>query len=379
VKRLLTIGHSYIVEQNRRLAHEIARAGRDKWEVTVAAPRSIAGEPHVTSLSVSDDEPCPVMPLSLRFGRHPHARFYSGGLRALLRQHWDVVHVWQEPYVLAAAQIASLTHRDARLVFATFQNIPKRYPAMVRMLETRVMTRASGWVAFARTAHDVHRQRSIYVDRPVRVIPPGVDIDFCRPNPEARDIVRQEFGVRAEEHLIGFVGRLVPEKGVDVLLDALEMLKVPWHVAIVGRGPMATLVNAFAKRHPGRVHLVDDATHDRVPRYLNAFDVLCAPSRATAHWREQFGRMLIEGMSCGVPVIAANTGEIPHVVGDAGVLVESERPDVWSRAIQVAVRDTEQRQKMSSRGLARVRERFAWPIVARQHLDFFECLVSGPA
>jgi glycosyltransferase involved in cell wall biosynthesis len=379
VKRLLTIGHSYIVEQNRRLAHEIARAGRDEWEVTVAAPRSIAGEPHVTSLSVSDDEPCPVTPLSLRLGGHPHARFYSGGLRALLRQRWDVVHVWQEPYVLAAAQIAGLTHRDARLVFATFQNIPKRYPAIVRMLETRVMTRASGWVAFARTAYEAHRHRSIYVDRPVRVIPPGVDIDFCRPNPEARDAVRRELGVRAEEHVIGFVGRLVPEKGVDVLLDALEILKVPWHAAIVGRGPMATQVKAFAERHPGRVHLVGDATHDRVPRYLNAFDVLCAPSRATAHWREQFGRMLIEGMACGVPVVAADTGEIPHVVGDAGVLVGGECPGAWSRAIEVTVRDNAQRQKMSSRGLARVGERFAWPIVARQHLDFFESLVSGHA
>ncbi len=379
MKRLLTIGHSYIVEQNRRLAHEIARAGRGKWEVTVAAPRSIAGEPHVTSLSVSDDEPCTVTPLSLRFGGHPHARFYSGGLRALLRQRWDLVHVWQEPYVLAAAQIASLAHRDDRLVFATFQNIPKRYPAIVRMLEKRVMTRASGWVAFARTAYDAQRQRSIYVDRPVRVIPPGVDIDFGRHDPVARDAVRREFGVKPGEYVIGFVGRLVPEKGVDVLLDGLEMLKVPWHVAIVGRGPMATLVNAFAKRHPGRVHLVGDAMHDRVPRYMNAFDVLCAPSRATAHWREQFGRMLIEGMACGVPVIAADTGEIPHVVGDAGLVVGGESPGDWSRAIEITVQDNEQRQEMSSRGLARVRERFAWPIVARQHLDFFESLVSGHA
>jgi glycosyltransferase involved in cell wall biosynthesis len=379
VKRLLTIGHSYIVEQNRRLAHEIARAGRGRWEVTVAAPRSIAGEPHVSSLSMSDDEPCPVTPLSLRFGGHPHARFYSGGLRALLRQRWDLVHVWQEPYVLAAAQIASLTHRDAPLVFATFQNIPKRYPAIVRMLETRVMTRASGWVAFARTAYDAHRQRSIYVDRPVRVIPPGVDLDSCKPNAVARDAVRRALGVRADEYVIGFVGRLVPEKGVDVLLDALEVLRVPWHAAIVGRGPMATLAKVFARRHPGRVHLVDDATHDRVPRYMNAFDVLCAPSRATAHWREQFGRVLIEAMACGVPVIAADTGEIPHVVGDAGVLVSGESPGDWSRAIEVTVRDNEHRQKMSAHGLARVHERFAWPIVARQHLDFFEVLVAGHA
>ena len=379
MKRLLTIGHSYIVEQNRRLAHEIARAGRGEWEVTVAAPTSITGEPHVTSLSVGVDEPCPVHPLTLRLGGHPHARFFSGGVRTLLRQHWDVVHVWQEPYVVAAAQIAGLARGDARLVPATFQNIPKRYPAIVRLLETRVMTRASGWVAFARTAHDAQRDRSIYAQRPVRVIPPGVDLGACRRDPAVRDAVRGGLGVTPDEYVVGFVGRLVPEKGVDVLLDALESVRVPWKAVVVGRGPLAQLVTAFARRHPGRVHLVTDAAHDRVPQYLNAFDALCAPSRATPHWQEQFGRMLVEGMACGVPVIAADTGEIPHVLGDAGLLVSGESPSAWARAIEVTLEDKARCEELTARGIARVRERFAWPVVARQHLDFFDSLVAGPA
>ena len=379
MKRLLTIGHSYIVEQNRRLAHEIARAGRGEWDVTVAAPTSVVGEPHVTSLSVGADEPCLVRPLTLRLGGHPHARFFSGGLRALLRQPWDVVHVWQEPYVVAAAQIAGLVRGDARLVPATFQNIPKRYPAIVRLLERRVMTRASGWVAFARTAHDAHRDRPIYARRPVRVIPPGVDLGACRRDPAGRDAVRRGLGVKPDEHVVGFVGRLVPEKGVDVLLDALECVKLPWKAVIVGRGPLAQLVKAFARRHEGRVHLVTDASHDLVPHYLNAFDVLCAPSRATPHWQEQFGRMLIEGMACGVPVVAADTGEIPHVVGDAGLLVSGESPGVWARAIEATLEDKGGCEELSTRGLVRVRERFAWPVVAKTHLDFFDSLVAGTA
>ena len=56
-------------------------------------------------------------------------------------------------------------------------------------------------------------------------------------------------------------------------------------------------------------------------------DLLCAPSRTTPRWREQFGRMLIEAMACGVPVIASPSGEIPYVVGDAGVLVPEGDPD----------------------------------------------------
>ena len=89
--------------------------------------------------------------------------------------------------------------------------------------------------------------------------------------------------------------------------------------------------------------------------------------------------MLIESMACGVPVIAAETGEIPHVVADAGELVADESPAVWARAIDDLLADPIRRAEFSARGLARARERFAWPVVARQHLDFFDSLVAGTA
>ena len=104
---------------------------------------------------------------------------------------------------------------------------------------------------------------------------------------------------------------------------------------------------------------------------------MCAPSQTTRAWREQFGRMLIEAMACGIPVVASRSGEIPHVMGDAGVLVDESDAAHWTAAIDRLLTEPKSRADLSARGLGRVHEKFAWPIVARAHLTFFEELLSS--
>jgi len=105
--------------------------------------------------------------------------------------------------------------------------------------------------------------------------------------------------------------------------------------------------------------------------------LLCAPSRTTPVWREQFGRMLIEAMACGVPVVASSSGEMPHVIEDAGRLVPEQDPAAWADAIEALLNDPRARHELAERGVERACARFAWPIVARQHLSFFEALLEG--
>jgi glycosyltransferase involved in cell wall biosynthesis len=104
-------------------------------------------------------------------------------------------------------------------------------------------------------------------------------------------------------------------------------------------------------------------------------DLLCAPSETTSRWREQFGRMLIEAMACGVPVIASRSGEIPHVIADVGVLVDERDVVQWTCAVDSLLSNPRTRRDLSARGITRARERFAWPVVARAHLAFFEELL----
>jgi len=374
-KRLLTIGHSYVIAGNRRLAHEMAVQGRGTWDVTAAAPARLRGDLREVTLEPIDGEACTVRPLGVRCGSIPHIRYYDRRLRALLSEPWDVVHIWEEPYVMACAQIASSAPRGARVVPATFQNIAKHYPQPFRYFERHVMNRAAGWIAFGETVHEAQRSKDMYSAKPSRIIPPGVDVSRFRPDGAARRASRARFGWDDAVPVAGFLGRFVPEKGLSMLMKALSGVRHPWRALFVGGGPMEADLRAFGAAHAGRVHVVTGVTHDAVPAHLNAMDVLCAPSQTTSRWREQFGRMLIEAMGCGVAVVASDSGEIPHVIGDAGLVVSEHSTGDWTNALEALLSDPSRRADLAARGQARAHDRFAWPVVARAHLAFFEALL----
>jgi len=375
--RLISISHSYVVANNRRLAHEMAQQGRGRWEVTAIAPARLAADLRDVSLEPIAEEACTTRGLRMRLGRSPHLRHYERQLHALLDSSWDVVHVWEEPYVAACAQVASAARARACLVPATFQNIAKSYPPPLTQFERRVMRRANGWIAFGESVHEVQHGRPGYATVPSRVIPPGVDTLRFRPDGEARTAVRASLGWNDDTPVVGFLGRFVQSKGLAVLMNALKEARQPWRALFVGGGPMERDLSAFASAHPGRVRVLTGVAHDDVPRHLNAMDLMCAPSQTTRAWREQFGRMLIEAMACGIPVVASRSGEIPHVMGDAGVLVDESDAAHWTAAIDRLLTEPKSRADLSARGLGRVHEKFAWPIVARAHLTFFEELLSS--
>src|SRR5262249_6787421 len=155
-----------------------------------------------------------------------------------------------------------------------------------------------GWVAFGRTVADALGVRPGYRDRPYCLIPPGVDVDRFRPDLDAGRAVRRALGWADDgPPVVGFLGRLVPEKGLGLLTRVLDSLHSSWRALFVGAGPEAEQLRAWARRHGDQVRVCTDVGHDAVPRYLNAMDVLCAPSQTTPRWREQFGRMLIEAFA----------------------------------------------------------------------------------
>jgi glycosyltransferase involved in cell wall biosynthesis len=376
--RLLTLGHSYVVGTNRALARAMAEAGAGEWEVTSAAPASFPGDLGPIRLQPLPGER--VEPLAVRGPGRIHTMTYGRSLRALLRRGWDVVHCWEEPFILAGAQVAGWTPPEAKLVFATFQNLPKRYPPPFRWTERFAMGRAEGWIAFGRTVEDALRGRPGYATRPHRVIAPGVDTSLFRPDREAGAGVRAALGwADAGPPVVGYLGRFVPEKGLDTLMRALDTAAEPWRALFVGGGPMEGALRGWAAGHGDRVRIVTGVGHGDVPRQLNAMDLLCAPSRTTPRWREQLGRMLTEAMACGVPVVGSDSGEIPHVIGDAGVVAPEDDAPAWSAAIDTLLAGPARRAELASRGLARVRAEFALDVVARRHLHFFRALVEGRA
>ena len=105
----------------------MALASRGRWRVTAVAPREYSGDLRRIRLEPLPDEAEPVVPLDVAFSGRPHVMWYRG-LRRALRDGADVVHAWEEPYVLAGLQIAKAAPAESKVVFATFQNLKKSYP-----------------------------------------------------------------------------------------------------------------------------------------------------------------------------------------------------------------------------------------------------------
>jgi glycosyltransferase involved in cell wall biosynthesis len=373
-RRLLTIGHSYVVGVNRRLAHELGKTG--EWDVTAIAPARFRGDFAWHEAAPLEDERCTLVPVDVHFGSRVHVMLYGRQVARLLHDTpWDLVHCWEEPYVAAAAQIAAATPAPVPFVLATFQNIDKRYPPPFNWIERYAMGRADATIAFGRTAGDVLARR--FPSARSRVIPPGVDAARFAPDARARAATREKLGWSDDVPVVGFLGRLVPEKGLATLMEALDAVDGPWRALIVGAGPLETAVRQWGTRYPGRVAVETSVAHDGVPAWLNAMDILCAPSETTAEWREQFGRMLIEAFACGIAVVASDSGEIPFVVADAGVIVPERNRGEWARVLRELLAQPERRNDMGRRGRARALAVYDWPVVARQHSDFFNEVIEG--
>ncbi|MDC0710264.1 glycosyltransferase family 4 protein [Stigmatella sp. ncwal1] len=376
-RQLVTVSHSYVVTLNRRLANEMARVGAGRWEVKAIAPRAFRGDLSPLKLQREPGEASQVEAVRALFTRSAHAFLYGPELRTLLAGRVSLVHAWEEPYVLAGAEVALLTPRRVPLVFSTAQNLPKRYPPPFAQIEPLVVARSAGWVAFGETVKQNLLSRPGYAQRPARAIPMGVDVELFRPDRAMGAAFLRELGWEPEgPPVVGYLGRFVTEKGVELLRDALERLKTPWRALFVGGGPLEGRLRAWSERHPGRVRVVTGVPHDRVPQALNAMDVLCAPSQTVPRWKEQFGRMLAEGFACGVPVLGSDSGEIPYTMGDAGRVLPEADTAAWTAALAELLESPERRRERSAQGRERAIRHFAWSAVAREHLDFFESLLG---
>jgi Glycosyltransferase Family 4 len=193
-RRILSIAHSYCVALNRRLAHEMARAGGADWEVIAVAPAFFHGDLRSIELEKIDGELCRVEAVKTYLSRYTHVFVYGARVRELLRQSWDLVHCWEEPYIVACGQVAWWTPRKIPFVFWTAQNISKSYAPPFSLIEKYCVERCAGWMGSGQLVIDAMLKRPGYDRKPHRVMPLGVDVELFRPNPLARETVRIRLG-----------------------------------------------------------------------------------------------------------------------------------------------------------------------------------------
>ena len=311
-----------------------------------------------------------VVPIALN-GRY-HLHFYPG-LGSLLREtRVEILHIEEEPYNLATFQATWHAQRiGARCLFFTWQNLPHRYPPPFSAMERYVLDRADHAIAGTQGAAAVLRSKGY--QRQVDLIPQfGVDEAIYRPaGSPAAD----------RPYTVGYVGRLVPEKGVDLLIRAISRLREGGRLLVLGDGPEATSLRRLVAGRglQGRVRFEPPIPSAQMPAHYHRLDLLVLPSRARRRWTEQFGRVLIEAMASGVPVIGSEAGAIPEVVGEAGLTFPDGDVQALTEAIDRVRTDPQLARRLVQRGRQRVLERFTQAQIAEKTYRIYERLRPEPA
>jgi len=342
--RLLAISHPAVLPVNQ----QPYRALRDRgWQVRVVTPRrwkhEFAKRP-IRAISVdgfkSELDPLPVF-LAGRPQRHGYVARATSELRS--RQP-TVLFVEAECFSVPAAQWGLAASRlGIPFGVQAAETLDRTLPAVARWIRNAVLPRASFVAARSPTAAALVRRWG--AKGIVELIPHHVAV-WGEPPPI----------IRHDVFTVGFAGRLVPEKGLRDLVLATRAMTIPVRVLVVGDGPLRSDLEAEQN-----VEVWSSCSHERMNEAYQQMDVLVLPSRGTPTWQEQFGRVLVEALSCEVPVIGSTCGEIPWVIETTGggwIYSEGD-VDALATLLDKVANDVVGRAERANAGKAEVARQFS--------------------
>jgi glycosyltransferase involved in cell wall biosynthesis len=301
----------------------------------------------------------------------PHRAIYKTldlGLRGF---DPDIIHAEEEPDSLSALQIAWYRRWFApksKLVLSTWQNVdrPKRRSVLWVMSQTM---RAANAV-FCANEDGISILKKYGYKGEIWLLPPiGVDTETFKPLSD-RKLTKQ--------FVVAYIGRLVNEKGVDLLIDALSLLDPNVKLRILGEGPARLSLESQVQRKGlvERVHFLPPVQPTQVVQEMHRIDTLVLPSRSTCVWKEQFGRVLTEAMACRIPVVGSNSGAIPEVIGDGGLVFPEGDVHALANCLRQLESSIAMRQELAERGHARVMQFYSQKRIAQKTLEYYQKILE---
>ena len=282
----------------------------------------------------------------------------------------DVIHLWEEPWSAVALQACSLARRlGAALVMEVDQNILKRLPLPFELVRRHVLRQTA--LVMSRSDDSTEVVRACGYAGPVTTIGYGVDQTVFYPGERPSSATIE----------LGYVGRLVQEKGVDDVLAAMAIGPADIKLTVVGEGPHLTALQAHVARAglENRVRFHPWTDPDNVGAFLRGLHALVLPTRLTPAVKEQFGRVIIEAQACGTPVIGAATGAIPFVIGKGGWTVPEHDPAALASLLTSLLATPSEMDARGRDGIANVSSRFTYSVVARDLADGWTLAAARPA
>ena len=378
-QHLLILSHACVTAINQQFFAEIAAV--TGWQVTLIVPQSWRNDyGKVITPQRWPSFQGQIIEIPVWFSGNIPLHIYRAWFGGLLqRLQPDLIYAHHEPYGAATFQLYLANYLTLKrpIAFFTWQNLRKNYPFPFRYTEQFIYRHSTLAFPGSQSAADVLHQKGF--QGPCVILPAGIDPALYAP--DAGTELATNLRHHPDEVLIGYLGRIVEEKGLHTLLFALKQLaqdpdlKVPWRLLMVGSGNYENQFDQLAQDLglTERISRLGFVPHTVAPQYLAAFDLLMIPSETRPNWKEQFGRVIIEAMACGTPVLGSTSGEIPHLIGatQGGLTFTEADPDALAAQLKRLLTEPPLRQTLATQGRNNVYAHYTHQALAERFVAGF--------
>lgn len=381
--RVLIIGHAYAAGYNRK--DKLSRIAKDARieELAVVVPRNWYDR---------------MMKVPRRYEKIPEDELYQVGLfwvfpsgvqSKYLLLPWalhrlvqdfdpDIIHVEQELRDWVLWEVAFLNRRFWHKPLSVFvwENLRRNFGVATRFFVRKLFSNSKGLgllIGGNREAIEIAQEQG-FCGRAVVIPQFGVDEDRFKPIEVGN--LRRKLGLE-DKFVIGFVGRYVKEKGIQTLVKALGWLQGNFVALFISSMSPPRWLKEEAGKLGHRVRFLERIPHEEFPQYMNLFDVLVLPSETQKDWKEQFGRVMIEAMACGVPVVGSSSGAIPEVIDGVGIVFEEGNAKDLARKLTFLQRNSGRLKQLTDRARPYVLENYTHDRVVERTITEWEKLLRG--
>jgi L-malate glycosyltransferase len=380
--KILVIGHSYLTIFAQESKYVAMKQLDPTLELCIVTPpefhHTFKCYKHEVSPKLSSEE---VIPLKTYLNTSISTYFHTPiDFAKLIRKfNPDHIHIEEDPHSIIGIETVLLSRifcKRAKISFFIWDNLARKPKFPLNIIKknlTNFSFQYTKLVVCGNTEGEkLLKQVKNYYGKSTVLPQVGLKVEDYESLPSEKVLATLQ--KKSDEPLIGFIGRLVPEKGIILLIESLLKIQhVSWKLLIVGSGSLKDEITLKWKPIlKERLITLDAVSHQDVPDYLKCLDIFVLPSYSTPTWKEQFGLTLAQAMMAGVACIGSSSGAIPDVIGPGGLVFEEGNIESLTSNLLTLIESSKKRAEFGEKGKEFAYSKYTTTAVAQAYLNLFQ-------